>query len=73
MVNGGEEAREEEKGKFVVAVLEVEEDEDDEGGAGLGTTIRSGRSSHLGCGIAITAAMATCEEIKGERNGRKEE
>ena len=59
LVKGGEKGREEGGGVFVVAVLVVEEDEEDEGGAGLGTTIRSGRSSHLGCGIAMTAAMAT--------------
>jgi hypothetical protein len=43
---------------LVLVLLEVDEEEE-EGGAGLGTTMRSGRSSHLACGIAMTAAMAT--------------
>jgi len=61
LVRGDEEGREEGGGALVVVVLVLakEGEEEEGGGVGLGTTMRSGRSDHLGCGIAMTAAMAT--------------
>ena len=61
MVRGEEEGREEEGEPLLVVVLVLaEEGEEEEGGVDLSATMRSGRSSHLVEGIAMTAAMATC-------------